>query len=89
MVRLACRVKERGSDVFRVEEGIVPKDLLMRGTGGEEFEQIHHTKAGAPDARASATFAGFDGDAFERFHGGAGYFAAPGFASMVSSSRIP
>ena len=70
MVGLACSVKERGGDVFRLEKWVVAQDLLMRGTGGEKLEQIHHAKAGAADTRASATFAGFDGDAFEWFHGG-------------------
>ena len=57
---------EQGSlDVLRFEECVVAQDFLMRGTSGKEFEQIHHSKTGAADARASATFAGFYGNASE------------------------
>ena len=70
MIRLACRVEERGRDVLGLEEGIVAQDLLMRGAGSKELEQIHHAKASAADARPTATLAGFDGDPFEWVHGG-------------------
>lgn len=70
MIGLPRGVEEGGLNVSGFEEGIVCEYFLMRGAGGEEFEQIHDAKARAADARAPATFAGFDGDAFERFHSG-------------------
>jgi len=65
MIGLPGGVKQRGADVLRFKKGVVAQDFLVRGTRGEQLEQIHHAEAGATDARASATFAGFEGDSCE------------------------
>ena len=82
MFGLPRGIKQRGLDVLRLKEGIVAENFLMRRTGSEKLEQIHHSKTRAADAGASATFAGFDGDAFERFHA-AILLRGDGFASSV------
>ena len=70
MVGLPRGVEQRGLDVLRLKEGVVAEDFLVRGASGEKREQVHHAKTSTADARASATFTGFDGDAIEWFHGG-------------------
>ena len=82
MIGLPGGIEKGGLDVLRLKERVVAENLLVRGAGGEKLEQIHDAKTGAADAGASATFAGFDGDAFERFHA-AILLRNDGFASSV------
>ena len=69
MVGLPGGVEERGLDVVGLKERVVGEDFLMRGACGKEFQQVHDAEARAADAGPSATFSGFDGDAFEELHG--------------------
>lgn len=84
MICLAGCIKKRRGDILGLEECVITEDFLVRGTGGEELEQIHDPKPGAADARSPPTFAGFDGDASEWFHAG-NLPRKAGFSSNVSS----
>ena len=69
MIGLPGGIEQGGLDVLRLKKGVVAENLLVGGAGSEKLEQIHDAKPGAADAGTPATFAGFDGDAFEWFHG--------------------
>ena len=69
MIGLPGGIEKGGLDVLRLKKGVVAENLLVGGAGGKKLDQIHDAKTGATDAGAPATFAGFNGDAFDWFHG--------------------
>ena len=69
MIGLPGGIEKGRMDVPQLKKGVVAENFLVGRASGEKLEQIHDAKTGAADAGAAATFAGFDSDAFERFHG--------------------
>lgn len=55
----------RGQNVLTLKKRVIPKDLLVRGPGGEEFKDIAHADALAANARLASALARLNRDALK------------------------
>lgn len=67
VISLVRRVCNRGQNILAFEVGIVVQNFLVGSACAQELQNIRHSHPHSTNARASATFAGFNGDAFEKF----------------------
>ena len=52
-------------NIGRFEEGVVGKNFLVRGTGREQFQQVHDTKSHPANTGTTAALIGIDGNAIK------------------------
>src|SRR6185436_16249343 len=88
MVVLAGSKLQNCGDIVRFEIGIVRKDLLTHGTGGEEFEHILYTNTKTTNGRTAAANVCGHGDSIQRTHIGPRGHCSPGF-NLSSGRRVP
>jgi hypothetical protein len=62
------RELQHGRDVFRLEIGMVDKDLFSRGAGRQEIEHVLHANSKTSNARTSAAYAGIHRDSVDCAH---------------------
>ena len=67
MIGLVGGVIDGGQDILWLEERVILKDFVDRGSGAEEFQNIGDTNAKAANAGAAAAFSGVNGDSLETF----------------------
>ena len=67
MIGLPGGVSDGGKNVLTLQERIIFEDLLKRGSGAEELENVRDADACAADAWTSTALAFLDGDALKKF----------------------
>ena len=65
VICLRRRILVACPDVLGLKEIVFGKDFPLGGSGGEQIEHVLHTQPETANARATAAFAGFDGDAIQ------------------------
>jgi hypothetical protein len=65
MICLVSSVVDRGKDVFLLEERVIPENLFVRRTGGQQLQKICDPEAETTNARTSATLARFHRDSLQ------------------------
>jgi len=66
MIRLTGGVGDGDENVVALEKGVITKNFVVRGTGGEQIEQVADAHALATDAWLAAALVGVDCDPGEQ-----------------------
>jgi hypothetical protein len=89
MIGLPGGVSDGGKNVIALQERIVLEDLLKRGSGAQELENVRDADALAADAWTTTALAFLDGDALKKVQIQADIKVPQRVVSGKPSSNLP